>query len=628
MIPLALGFLIILSSSCSIDNCEFCSPKSSQICLNCNLGYIRDEFEGCRISDINPAEFRIENCEVLSETTCAKCSEGYILLSGRCDPICESENCLCFSPETCLHIERSLGCGDSYCKLCDENALQCTQCDQGFGLDYDNYCVLCEDQNCKDCGTDYQVCNSCFDGYYYFEEDKTCYQCYSDGCATCDSNDPSICNACYEGYHFDSNSYCCNNSCLTCFYDSSNCQECPEGMYLDYIYCYYCPDNCISCEDQNYCNKCEEGYELNDNNECVELWCNLRDCITCEYFKDQCTECISGMYIDAYFTNCCGMSCRTCSSDDGFVCLTCYEGTYLDDEDCYDCQEGCESCDSEYNCFSCRDGYSFSDGECTKNHSKSDSSLAVKIAVPISLVALVIIIILTILCIRRKRLRLHKLQKKMDKTQTIPSDVHVNSNPIVITPNQPINNVPQPVPITYSQAPISSYQQYAYPNNPAPATFSPVYQYNNPSQANPNIQNPPVGYSQPYNNPSQANPNIQNPPVGYSQPYNNPSQVNPNIQNPPVGYSQPYNNNGITQGYNGLTVIDHLNFTTLVQVVQLDSERAYNGIKLCMVCNEKFDMNPDIRALPCGHPYHGKCIYNHMVVGGRKQCLHCLRQYA
>lgn len=31
--------------------------------------------------------------------------------------------------------------------------------------------------------------------------------------------------------------------------------------------------------------------------------------------------------------------------------------------------------------------------------------------------------------------------------------------------------------------------------------------------------------------------------------------------------------------------------------------------------NKKFNMNPYIRALPCGHSYHEKYINDHMVVG-------------
>lgn len=43
-------------------------------------------------------------------------------------------------------------------------------------------------------------------------------------------------------------------------------------------------------------------------------------------------------------------------------------------------------------------------------------------------------------------------------------------------------------------------------------------------------------------------------------------------------------------------MIDDLSFTTLVPVFQLDSEKAYNGINLFTICNEKNYMGLDIRA--------------------------------
>lgn len=205
----------------------------------------------------------------------------------------------------------------------------------------------------------------------------------------------------------------------------------------------------------------------------------------------------------------------------------------------------------------------------------------------------------------------------MNVSTIITSDnqVHVNKtgnfNQTVLTVGQnPAYPNIIPVPGTYSQAPVL-YQQY--PNAINPAVYTSPVQPLNHQAINQNYQNPPSAYAQPYNNPGN--------PQSYNNHGNPPSYNNPG--NPPS-----YNNPGNPLSYNNPEAINHLSFTTLVPVVQLDLEKAYNGIKICNVCNEKFNLDPDIRALPCGHPYHGKCIYNYMIVGNRKQCLHCLRMYA
>lgn len=62
-------------------------------------------------------------------------------------------------------------------------------------------------------------------------------------------------------------------------------------------------------------------------------------------------------------------------------------------------------------------------------------------------------------------------------------------------------------------------------------------------------------------------------------------------------------------------------------IVQIDIEKAYNGIKVCLVCQNGFDRDNDVRALPYGHPYHRECIYNTVINQNKKQCLCCLKLY-
>lgn len=74
--------------------------------------------------------------------------------------------------------------------------------------------------------------------------------------------------------------------------------------------------------------------------------------------------------------------------------------------------------------------------------------------------------------------------------------------------------------------------------------------------------------------------------------------------------------------------INYLTFTSVALVVPLDENLSYVGCKFCKFCNGNFQNDGDTRALPCGHAYHGKCIYENMVVRNRKKCLYCNKKYS
>jgi hypothetical protein len=97
-----LFFFTVLSTSitCNIKNCEFCSPSSPSICINCKTGFQRSLSHGCEISHSLTGQ-NIENCNLAVDFNCIHCSESFKIVSGRCDPICP-ENCECFEPGKCL----------------------------------------------------------------------------------------------------------------------------------------------------------------------------------------------------------------------------------------------------------------------------------------------------------------------------------------------------------------------------------------------------------------------------------------------------------------------------------------------------------------------------------------------
>ena len=73
--------------------------------------------------------------------------------------------------------------------------------------------------------------------------------------------------------------------------------------------------------------------------------------------------------------------------------------------------------------------------------------------------------------------------------------------------------------------------------------------------------------------------------------------------------------------------IDASNFLQMVPLVILDSDLRYMGEGTCRICQNAFRSDVETRMLPCGHAFHGMCIYNNVAVGNNKYCLQCSRQF-
>lgn len=220
--------------SCFIENCEFCSTINPEICLNCNPNYVRDPYEGCRLSaDLSPSPWRIENCISSENSLCLECLEGYFLSSNHCEPICESENCKCFSPEICLHTIRSLNCDDENCISCNEGTGKCSKCNDGYGVSYTYTCEICYKENCKSCDGDYTSCDTCIDGYGK-DYTNSCIRCDEVDCKNCNDNN-YVCIECNDHYGLTSHSSCvpCNSYyCLDCKDDYMKCIALPRRVWL------------------------------------------------------------------------------------------------------------------------------------------------------------------------------------------------------------------------------------------------------------------------------------------------------------------------------------------------------------------------------------------------------------
>ena len=210
-------------------------------------------------------------------------SIGYELSdNGKCPEHCNQckENKKCFICEADYLL---IGTREN-----DENPIICSQTTDlstYYKNDNDNTYYLCMD-NCLSCASK-DECNGC-DLKYKLKEDKTCEEKILH-CKNYDTN-YEFCVECIEDY------YLLND-------DKSNChnevidqeKHFTEDGGKTYLNCETVIDNCIKCENRNYCTLCKNGYLLmNENKECS---IKIPHCKTFDSNYEYCEECDEGYYI-------------------------------------------------------------------------------------------------------------------------------------------------------------------------------------------------------------------------------------------------------------------------------------------------------------------------------------------
>ncbi|EWS76322.1 surface protein (macronuclear) [Tetrahymena thermophila SB210] len=183
-----------------------------------------------------------------------------------------------------------------------------------------------------------------------------------------------------DGYFFENKQYqpClggANNQCKTCT-TSNDCQSCFLPDFLKANLCYAnqfkqfnsggsfqnCIQNCQSCQNQQTCSVCVDGYALSEDKKS----CNL--CTEGNFIKNyQCIPCPSNLNCADCFSDKEG-SCRSCKPGmtlvKGFCQQICIQGQYLDDNGiCQSCHPTCLECNGNGNadCTRCPKGRIFSD---------------------------------------------------------------------------------------------------------------------------------------------------------------------------------------------------------------------------------------------------------------------------
>ncbi|ELP84873.1 protein serine/threonine kinase, putative [Entamoeba invadens IP1] len=236
-----------------------CGTSVNGVCMKCETGEILDNTRECVTS-------KDTLCEQSSSNGCHKCISGYfsnsILQCDKCDETCAS----CYNKTT-----------------------QCTSCPENRFLNTKNHTCDTNDTfyySCDKISVDGQFCVRCKSGFY--KTGTTCLQC-KESCGTC--LDGNSCLTCGPLYFMTIVGECLLKSSVEgCQKEvtSDGCSACVDGYYIyQGNQCKKCNTTCSTCEDDEMCTSCKDGYII-ENNECV----NYQIVDKCVEARDsKCTKC-------------------------------------------------------------------------------------------------------------------------------------------------------------------------------------------------------------------------------------------------------------------------------------------------------------------------------------------------
>lgn len=156
------------------------------------------------------------------------------------------------------------------CEVC-ENNYSCKKCKKGYFINSSNKCQQCTLLNCKECENESR-CKTCTGlGIILDNLSGQCIKC-EENCSQC--LNATTCKYCTSDYGFD----IITQKCINCGYRCNKCEgdKCIECKYSSLKPfdngCFQCDiNNCISCYEDNECDKCEDNLILKDN-KCIYIY--------------------------------------------------------------------------------------------------------------------------------------------------------------------------------------------------------------------------------------------------------------------------------------------------------------------------------------------------------------------
>ncbi|CAD8193761.1 unnamed protein product [Paramecium octaurelia] len=358
-------------SKCS-NECEKCF-HTSDYCLSC----IDHNYQFFQNTCVCPFGYYIDtalNCQ-LCQQPCESCQFNYdfclscpdsiqILIDNRCQCVNGYTYIITTNQESNSSCYQ---CSDIYQNCLECNSIQCNKCQQGYYQNELQECIIticgdqikvqneqCEDgdDGCLDCQCELgwlQNLTGCFstcgDGIQVKGEQcddandiqyDGCYECKYDCNQNCGQCNQGLCEQCKQGYLLEDNQ--CIATCGDGILDTSKeqcddnndlprdgCYNCflEEGFFCQYneVFqfksCERCLDvKCITCILQNQiqiCQKCQEGYFIDQQHSCslcdkicIDCIITSKNCITFDYEVYQLKECnqSEGFYYNFTLKDC------------------------------------------------------------------------------------------------------------------------------------------------------------------------------------------------------------------------------------------------------------------------------------------------------------------------------------
>ena len=252
----------------SLEHCFTCYNKNK--CKDCITSYVVEESDICISYSLYTSHLyyldsttnkyfscsKIANCEqCTSSIDCIKCKEGFNFIKGNDNNlICEDIDTNKYYPVT----EDS----KTYYKKCEDKITNCDECSS------ENYCTKCKD-NFGIIGTDHTKCESLLEEKYYYdttlEQFKLC-SFKTANCELCSTYGDFVCKKCFGDLvlkHESNNNIQCEQK--TFFNDKKTYFKDEEEK--NYYLCSFYNDisNCVECKVKEICDKCNNGYDLENN---------------------------------------------------------------------------------------------------------------------------------------------------------------------------------------------------------------------------------------------------------------------------------------------------------------------------------------------------------------------------
>ena len=256
-------FYLGLDNICNVEHCIYSNYNE---CVECEEGFYYDKLNiSCKSTSENEI---FKNCKYSRNgDKCDYCKNNYYL---------NWTDNLCYSNEEknefykCAIVSQKNYCVDCIEGYFTDGEHKCTKVEGCFKSEDENRCLECEEFFCLDLKT-----GNCIDNDYIEDEKNLIYfRCNKT------NKEGNACEECIEGFSVNNKGICVNDTYCDERNEEGICQKCKNdenGVFcLNNIYeCVevYFNDYCLVCNnilDFDNCTRCFDGYNLNENNECVE----------------------------------------------------------------------------------------------------------------------------------------------------------------------------------------------------------------------------------------------------------------------------------------------------------------------------------------------------------------------